>query len=132
MTLRARITNTTDSPVVTAYLDTGGGPDEVVLDRASHRGATYDVEWTIAAPNHGDGDVTTLAPGARFVTVGTRFDGGAEPVELFENRFATSVHDDEILMVTPPRRYAFATSTFYGRLLFESPPRPELRVTVTP
>jgi hypothetical protein len=132
MTLRAHITNTTESPVVTAYLDTGGGADEVVVDRASHRGATYDVEWTVAAPDHGGGDVTTLVPGPRWVTVGTRFDGGAVPNEVFENRYATSVHDDEILLVTPPRRYALATSTLFGRLLFESPPSPAFNVTVTP
>ena len=56
----------------------------------------------------------------------------AVPIEVFENRFATSVRDDEILMVTPPRRYALATSALYGRLLFESPPRPALRVTASP
>jgi hypothetical protein len=132
MTLRARITNTTDSPVVTAYLDTGAGSEEIVLDRASHRGATYDVGWTVAAPNHGGGEVTTLAPGAAWVTVGTRFDGGAVPNEVFENRYATSVHDDEILLVTPPHRYALATSTLFGRLLFESPPSPAFQVTVSP
>jgi hypothetical protein len=132
VTLRARITNSTDSPVVTAYLDTGGRPHELVLDRSSRRGATYDVEWTIAAPNHGGGGVTTIAPGARWVVVGTRFDGGAARVQLFEDRFATSVHDDEILMVTPPRRYGLATSTLFGRLLFESPARDELRVTASP
>jgi len=132
MTLRAHITNTTDSPVVTAYLGTGAGPDEIVLDRASHGGATYDVEWTVAAPNHSGGDVTTLASGAAWVTVGTRFDGGAVQNEVFENRYATSVHDDEILLVTPPHRYALATSTLFGRLLFESPPSPAFQVTVSP
>jgi hypothetical protein len=54
------------------------------------------------------------------------------PNEVFENRYATSVHDDEILLVTPPRRYALATSTLFGRLLFESPPSPAFNVTVTP
>jgi len=108
ITLRARVTNTSDSPVVTAWLDTGGGPDEVVLDRASHRGMTYDVEWTVAAPSQVGNDVTTMAPGRWWVTAGARFDGGAPKVERFEARFATSVHDDELLMVTPPRRYAMA------------------------
>jgi hypothetical protein len=132
LTLRARITNSTDSPVVIAFLDTGGAPEEIVLDRASHRGATYDIEWSVAAPNHGGGDITTLAPGAQWIVVGTRFDGGPAPIEQFERRYAASVHDDEILMVTPPRRYAFETSTQFGRVLFESPPRDELRVTVSP
>jgi hypothetical protein len=131
ITLRARITNTSDSPVVTAWLDTGGGPDEVVLDRASHRGATYDVEWTVAAPTQGGGDVTTIAPGRDWVIVGARFDGGAPKVERFEARFATSVHDDELLMVTPPRRYAM-TNTAYGRLLIESPPTRAFAVTASP
>jgi hypothetical protein len=50
----------------------------------------------------------------------------------FEDRFATSVHDDEILMVTPPRRFGLATSTLFGRLFFESPARAKFRVTVSP
>ena len=80
-------------------------------------------------------------PGERFAysvkipadhPAGTRFDGGAVPDEVFENRYATSVRDDEILLVTPPRRYALATSTLFGRLLFESPPTPAFRVSVSP
>jgi hypothetical protein len=54
------------------------------------------------------------------------------PNEVFENRYASSVRDDEILLVTPPRRYALATSSLFGRLLFESPPNPAFKVTVSP
>ena len=131
ITLRARITNTSDSPVVTAWLDTGGGPTETVLDRASTRGRTYDVEWTVAAPSQGGDDVTTMAPGAWWVSVGARFDGGAPKTKRFEARFATSVHDDELLMVTPPRRYSMAKTAF-GRILVESPAMNEFAVTASP
>jgi hypothetical protein len=131
ITLRARITNTTDSPFVTAWLDTGRGPDEMVLDRASHRGMTYDVEWTVAAPTAGGGNATTVAPGQWWVTVGTRFHGGTQRAERFEARFATSVHDNELRMVTPPRRYALA-NTVFGRVIAESPLRRELIVTTSP
>jgi hypothetical protein len=131
ITLRARIMNTSDSPVVTAWLDTGGGRDEVVLDRGSHRGMTYDVEWTLAAPSQGGDGVTTMTPGSWYVTAGARFEDGAPKVERYEARFATSVHDDELLMVTPPRRYAMA-KTAYGRILVESPPKPAFTVTASP
>jgi hypothetical protein len=131
ITLRARITNTSDSPVVTAWLDTGGGPTEMVLDRSSTRGKTYDVEWTVAAPNHGGGGVTTMSPGAWWASVGARFDGGAAKPKRFEARFATSVHRDELLMVTPPQRYSMAKTAF-GRIVVESPALREFAVTASP
>ena len=86
---------------------------------------------TVTRSSGRGGDVTTIAPGQWWVTVGTRFDGGTRKADRFEARYATSVHDDELLMVTPPRRYALANTAF-GRVIAESPPRRELIVTASP
>jgi hypothetical protein len=50
VTLRARLTNPTDSPVVVGYLTDGHRTWSRTLDVASVRGRSYDVSWTVAAP----------------------------------------------------------------------------------
>ncbi|MGY1641741.1 glycosyltransferase family 39 protein [Geodermatophilus sp. SYSU D00703] len=71
VTLRARLTNPTDRPVVVATLAVGDTVLRRTLDRASTRGRTYEVAWTVAAP-------AAAAPGPD----GVRLPAGAPTGEL--------------------------------------------------
>ncbi|MGY1623878.1 hypothetical protein ACI789_16900 [Geodermatophilus sp. SYSU D00965] len=71
VTLRARLTNPTDRPVVVASLAVGDTLLTRTLDRASSRGRTYEVTWTVAAPG-------AAAPGPD----GVRLPEGATSGEL--------------------------------------------------
>jgi 4-amino-4-deoxy-L-arabinose transferase-like glycosyltransferase len=65
VTLHARVTNTTNQPVVVASLVIGDRSERRTLATDSRRGDTYDVEWRIAAPG-----ATATAPGAVTLPVG--------------------------------------------------------------
>jgi hypothetical protein len=71
VTLRARLTNPTDRPVVVASLAVGDTVLRRTLDRASTRGRSYEVTWTVAAPG-------AAAPGPD----GVRLPAGATTGEL--------------------------------------------------
>jgi hypothetical protein len=71
VTLRTRLTNPTDRPVVVASLAVADTLLTRTLDRASRRGRSYDVTWTLAAPG-------AAAPGPD----GVRLPAGATTGEL--------------------------------------------------
>ena len=125
--------------VVTAYIDTGSGRTEVVLDRHSHLGrhlrCRVDRRRACGRGARSDHARARLELGghrARF-DAGSPFAGGVivpRSVRILEERLATSTTDDEVRVVVPARRFDTAT-TVYGRILVETTPSPNLRVTVS-
>jgi hypothetical protein len=63
VTLRARITNTTDSPVVVASLQIGDHVEHRTVATDSRKGATYDLEWRVQAPGVTPAASSTSLPG---------------------------------------------------------------------
>ena len=94
MRITAHITNSGDFPVVTAYIDTGSGPRAVVVDRASTKGATYDVSWTVSSPANAAGQTLPLRSGRHWLRSGVVF-GFDDAIETggdrWEQRLAYSV-----------------------------------------
>jgi 4-amino-4-deoxy-L-arabinose transferase-like glycosyltransferase len=80
VTLRARVTNTTDSPVVVASLQVGDQVEHRTLATDSRKGATYDLEWRVRAPEATPAtpstSSTSLPPGAGELSVGVGFGAG--------------------------------------------------------
>lgn len=136
-----RVTNPTDDPTVTAYLVTGGGVQTRVLDRASTRGATYEVEWTVAAPDAALPGAIVLPEGSAWVSAGFRFGGeSADPrspdaAAIAELRWATRTTPSTVTALRPARRYGLIATPGYGLVLLETTPdrvvtgriRPEAR-----
>src|SRR6185437_11113235 len=74
VTLRAQVTNTTDSPVVVASLQVGDQVEHRTLATDSRKGATYDLEWHVSAPEATPStSSTSLPPGAGELSVGVGF-----------------------------------------------------------
>ncbi|MGY1690807.1 glycosyltransferase family 39 protein [Geodermatophilus sp. SYSU D01105] len=114
VTLRARLTNPTDRPVVVAYLDDGETVRTQVLDRASARGRSYEVAWTVAAPGAAAGpDAVRLpagvAPGELAVGLDLRGSAdGDRPGRRWERRVAARVVDGgaTVEVLRPGRGFA--------------------------
>jgi hypothetical protein len=78
VTLRTRVTNTTDQPVVVASLQVGDQVQQQTLATDSRKGDTYDVEWRLTAPNGVDPGFSgganlvrpVAGPGSATVTAG--------------------------------------------------------------
>lgn len=130
--IAVRVTNPGDAALVTAYLETPAGVEEVVVDHASAKGAAYDVEWTVAAPSASTTASVTMPEGLGWLTVGVRFgptppDGDAtDSHAVSELRYATRTIPATITAVLPARRFG-PVDTVYGRLMLETPPHRSLQ-----
>jgi len=114
VTLRARLTNPTDRPVVVASLTVGDTVVTRTLDRASSRGRTYEVTWTVAAPAATPGaDAVRLPSGAApgEIAVGLDLRGAGDvdrPGRRFERRVAFRCVDEgaTVEVLRPGRGWA--------------------------
>ena len=133
-----RVTNPTDEATVTAYLVTDAGVETRVLDRASTRGAAYDVEWTVAASDASRPGAIVLPPGTAWLSAGFRFGPeSADPqspdaAEVVELRWATRATATAVTALRPARRYGLITTPGYGRVLLETVPDAVLRGRIAP
>jgi hypothetical protein len=130
-TLRTTIRNTTGAPVVVASLDVGGRVQQRMLDTRSTRGATYDVDWPIAAGTAVPGAASVPA-GVGDVTVGAGF-GADEPTARRPSvRVAVPYQaDTSRARLVLPVRSARLGEVDGKQAWIETPSVPQLRVRVT-
>jgi len=105
--VHVRVTNTGDAKVVVASIDTGGTVHRRTLATDATRGATYETEWTVAAPgapSAGPGTVP-LAAASGSVTVYAGF-GPTEAAAsrpVLRDRIVYRVVGAHAEMLLPPR-----------------------------
>lgn len=125
--LSYRVTNTTGRRVVTTFLTSPGGTTHYVLDRASTRGATYDITWrlsprdaTLAAPPGRPLSSLTTLPPASTVAVAVTF-GEDERIagtnEWYEHRYQVHAGGGVLTALFPGEmwRRSFARGEVWAR-----------------
>lgn len=127
LAVRLHVVNPVDADVVTVYLATPSGLQATVLDRSSAQGATYDVEWLVAAPAAAAPDALAMPVGTAWLTAGVRF--GAEAADpravegaaaITELRWATRTTVEVITAVRPARRFGRFETAGFGPVMLET------------
>jgi hypothetical protein len=114
ITLRFRIVNTVGTPTVVTTVHAGTVARSVVLDRASTRGKSYDVAWTVvASPTRPQPFAAVVLPDAHgTIEVEAVFSGPGRVADRYQRRYPYAVAGGEARVLTPGwGRYLFR----YGR-----------------
>ena len=113
VTLRLRLTNTTDAPVAVAYLRVGDRTHEQPLDETSSPGEEYEVTWTVAAPGVAPSDPAEVVlpdDGVLAVGLAARSPGDDGPGDRWERRVAHRTVDggERVELLRPGQAWARA------------------------
>jgi hypothetical protein len=111
VTVRVRVRNPSNAPVVMAMLQVGHRLDQRVLTADPTRPGVYETEWKLApagspatstgaVPVTGAGSFTVIAAAGASATEALNVSNGHEVLE----RFTSRVHDGRLQVLTPSRR----------------------------
>ena len=109
LTLRTRVTNPTNDPVVVAYLKVGTRVEQRTLSTTASKGDVFETEWQVAPPDTAatTGAVALDSP-TRTVVVGAGW--GATPNDALtprqvRDRFSYRIAGTSVEMLTPGRTF---------------------------
>jgi hypothetical protein len=114
VTLRFRIVNSVGTQMVLTTLHVGHVDRTVVLDRASTRGRSYDVAWTVSAtPSVGTSPSTVNLPDTTgTVDIEADFPAPGRAVDRYQRQYPYTVAQGEARVLTPGwGRYLFRYRT---------------------
>jgi hypothetical protein len=116
ITLRFRVVNTAGTPTVTTTLHVGDIDRSVVLDRASTRGKSYDVAWTVSsAPTalpSSSASTVVLPDASGTVEVEADLSAPGRATDRYQRRYPYVVAGDQARVLTPGwGRYFFRYRT---------------------
>jgi hypothetical protein len=107
LSVRVRVTNTTDDPTVVAYARVGNQVESRTLSTDATRGEVFDTEFRLAPRRAGvDGALPLPGPrGTLIVGTGTGREASRALLRQEQQRFAYRIDGDRVELLTPGRMF---------------------------